>query len=54
MEIKPIRTEEDYESALDELEILMSEGENTPNFDKLEILSALIGAYRNLPKSSCL
>lgn len=45
MEIKPIRTEDDYEIALDELEILMNEGENTPNFDKLEILSALIGAY---------
>jgi HTH-type transcriptional regulator / antitoxin HigA len=45
MEIKPIRTEEDYEQALDELAMFMDEGEDTPNLDKLEILSVLIGAY---------
>lgn len=45
MEIRPIRTEEDYEQALDELAMLMDEGEDTPNLDKLEILSILIGAY---------
>ncbi len=44
-EIKPIRNEADYEMALDKLERLMDEGEDTPNLDKLEILSALIGAY---------
>lgn len=45
MEIKPIRTEEDYEQALEQLAIFMDEGEATPNLDKLEILSVLIGAY---------
>jgi len=45
MDIKPIRNETDYDNALDELERLMSEGEETPNLDKLEILSTLIGAY---------
>lgn len=45
MEIKPIRTEKDYEQALDKLEILMNEGEDTPKLDELEILSALIGVY---------
>lgn len=42
---KPIRSESDYEEALAELERLMNEGEDTPNLDKLEVLSILIGAY---------
>lgn len=45
MEIKPIRTEEDYEQALEQLAVFIDEGEDTPNLDKLEILSVLIGAY---------
>lgn len=45
MEIKPIRTEADYDVALAELERLMAEGEDTPNLDRLEVLSTLIGAY---------
>ncbi|HRW08300.1 MAG TPA: helix-turn-helix domain-containing protein [Caldilineaceae bacterium] len=45
MEIKPIRTEADYDVALAELERLMNEGEDTPNLDRLEVLSTLIGAY---------
>lgn len=45
MNIKPIRTEDDYEEALAELEHLMNEGEDSPNIDKLEVLSALIGAF---------
>lgn len=45
MEIKPIRTEADYEAALAELEWLMNEGEETPNLDRLEVLSTLVGAY---------
>jgi HTH-type transcriptional regulator / antitoxin HigA len=45
MEIKPIRTEDDYEQALDELTRLMDEGEDTTNLDKVEILSVLIGVY---------
>ncbi len=45
MEIKPIRTEADYDAALVELERLMNEGEDTSTLDRLEILSTLIGAY---------
>ena len=45
MDIKPIHSEADYEIALDQLEQLMDEGEETPNLDQLEILSILIGAY---------
>lgn len=45
MEIKPIRTEADYDAALAELEVLMDEGEDTPNLDRLEVLSTLVGAY---------
>lgn len=45
MEIKPIRTEADYDAALAELETLMDEGEDTPNLDRLEVLSMVIGAY---------
>lgn len=45
MEIKPIRTEADYGTALAELEVLMDEGEDTPNLDRLEVLSTLIGVY---------
>ncbi len=45
MELKPIRTEADYDAALAELETLMDEGEDTPNLDRLEVLSMLIGAY---------
>lgn len=45
MEIKAIQTEEEYTEALHELARLMSEGEDTPNLDNLEVLSALIGVY---------
>ncbi len=45
MDVKPIRTEADYDAALAELEVLMNEGEDTTNIDKLEVLSILIGVY---------
>lgn len=45
MDMKPIRTEAEYEEALEQLEQLMEEGEDTSNLDKLEVLSILIGAY---------
>ena len=45
MELKPIRTEADYDAALVELERLMAEREDTSNLDRLEVLSTLIGAY---------
>ena len=45
MELKPIRTEADYDAALVELARWMAEGEDTSNLDRLEVLSTLIGAY---------
>ncbi len=45
MNIKPIRTDKDYEEALQRVEILMDAKEGTIEFDELEILSTLIENY---------
>jgi HTH-type transcriptional regulator/antitoxin HigA len=45
MDIKPIKTEADYEAALDEVEHLFDSTPNTPEGDRLEVLSTLIEAY---------
>ncbi len=45
MEIKPIRTEEDYEAAMARIEELWGTPMNSPESDELEILLALTGAY---------
>lgn len=45
MEIKPLRTEADYDAALAELEGLMDAEPGTPAYDKLEVLSILVAAY---------
>jgi HTH-type transcriptional regulator / antitoxin HigA len=45
MDIKPIKTEADYEAALQEAEHLFDSGPNTPEGDRLEILTTLIEAY---------
>lgn len=45
VEVKPVRTEEDYESALAEVETLMRARPNTPEGDRLEVLVALVQAY---------
>ncbi len=47
MEIKPIRTEADYEAALKEIEALFDAKANTPEGDRLEVLSILVEAYEN-------
>lgn len=47
MEIKPIRTEEDYENALDRLEIIFDAPINSIEGDEAEILSLLIENYEN-------
>ena len=39
MEIKPIRTEEDYEAALARIEEIFDAEQDTPEGDELEILS---------------
>jgi HTH-type transcriptional regulator/antitoxin HigA len=45
MNIKPIRTDKDYEEALKRVEVLMDAKEATAEFDELEILSTLIENY---------
>ena len=45
MNIKPIRTEADYQAALKEVEALMSAELNTPAGDKLDIMVTLIEAW---------
>ena len=45
MELRPIKTLEDYEAALAEIEELMNAELGTPEGDRLEILATLIEAY---------
>lgn len=47
MEIKPIRTEKDYEKALERLEIIFDAPINSMEGDEAEILSLLIENYEN-------
>ncbi|MGO9738891.1 MAG: helix-turn-helix domain-containing protein [Desulfomonilaceae bacterium] len=45
MEIKPIKTEADYEATLAEIEKLWESGADTPESDRLDILVTLVEAY---------
>ncbi len=45
MNIKPIRTEQDYELALKRVESLMDAKVGTEDFDELEVLTTLIESY---------
>jgi len=45
MEIHPIRTETDYQSALAEIERLWESNPDTPDGDRLDILATLVEAY---------
>jgi len=45
MNIKPIKTEEDYNTALSQIESLMDAKPNTPQMDKLEVLTTLVEVY---------
>jgi len=45
MDIKPIKTESDYQAALAEIERLMGAEPNTPEGDKLDVLTTLVEAY---------
>jgi len=47
MEIKPIRTEADYEATLKEIECLFDAEQGTPEGDRMEILSTLVEAYED-------
>jgi HTH-type transcriptional regulator/antitoxin HigA len=45
MDIKAIRTEEDYYAAFGEVESLMSAELGTPEGDRLDVLATLVEAY---------
>ena len=45
--LKPIRTEADYEAALEEIERLWGARIGTPEGDRLDILATLIDAYES-------
>lgn len=48
MKIRPIRTQADYQEALQEIESLFDAAENTPECDQLDILSTLVEAYEKI------
>lgn len=45
--IKPIKTEADYQQALHEIESLFEAQPNTPEGDRLDILTTLVEAYED-------
>jgi len=45
MEIKPIKNEVDYQAALKEIELLFDAAPDTPEGDRLEILTTLVEVY---------
>lgn len=45
MNIKPIKSEQDYDQALERLNEIFFAPENTPKSDELEVLAVLIEAY---------
>jgi len=45
MNIKPIKSEEDYIATLNQIEKLMDAKPNTPQMDELEVLTTLVEAY---------
>ena len=47
MEIRPIKTEKDYNKALQRLEIIFDSKNGSPEGDELEVLGILIDKYEN-------
>ena len=45
MDIKPIRTEQDYNEALTKIDYLIDFEEGTSEFDELDVLATLVEAY---------
>jgi HTH-type transcriptional regulator / antitoxin HigA len=45
MELRPIKTETDYQKALAEIEMLFDAAPNTAECDRLDILATLVEAY---------
>lgn len=47
MEIRPIKTDADYQAALEEIERLFDAAPDTPEGDRLEVLTTLVEAYED-------
>lgn len=45
MDLHPIRTKKDYQEAIREIELLFDAIPNTPEYDRLDLLSTLVEAY---------
>lgn len=45
MELRPIKTESDYQNALTEIERLFDAEADSPELDRLDILTTLVSAY---------
>lgn len=45
--MKPIRTDEEYEAALEEIDSLFDADEETPEMDRLDLLMILVEAYED-------
>lgn len=45
MDIKPIKTELDYQAALKEIELLMDAHPETPEGDRLDVMTTLVEAF---------
>jgi HTH-type transcriptional regulator/antitoxin HigA len=45
MDIKPIKSEQDYRATLQEIETLMGAGLGTPEGERLDVLATLVEAY---------
>lgn len=45
MELKPIKTEAEYQTALSEIEVLMSAADDTQEADRLDVLVMLVEKY---------
>ncbi|MDB5003113.1 MAG: DNA-binding protein [Mucilaginibacter sp.] len=51
MKIKPIKTENDYQDALNRLEVIFDAQPGSAHGDELEVLGVLIGNYENTQAS---
>ncbi len=47
MDIRPVRTEEDYVAAMTEIDRLIDAPEGSPEADRLDVLSTLVAAYED-------
>lgn len=48
MDIRPIRTDADYKTALDRVDALMDAEPGTPDGDELDVLVTLLGVYEQV------